>query len=202
MMKAESMASNTKGNKVDRRAEILRASREVLAEKGYEATTISEIVARAGVAQGTFYWYFPSKSSVVTTLAQDMQRQIESELRNVFMASGPLDQKIDRSIVEAFRIMGKFRDVLAIVANAHLGETVSSHHRVFNPYYRLIGQLVKSEQDAGNIDRNITPDIVATLIVGTVYYAAYECYVYNSPIPTDTFITETAHFIRRALGVR
>ena len=39
---------------VDRRGEILKAAREVLAEKGLEATRISEIVARAGVAQGTF----------------------------------------------------------------------------------------------------------------------------------------------------
>jgi AcrR family transcriptional regulator len=201
-MKAKSMASNAKGNKVDRRAELIRAAREVLSEKGYEATTISEIVTRAGVAQGTFYWYFPSKSSVVTTLAQDMQKQIENELRKVFMEGGPLDKKIERSIIEAFRIIGKFRDVLAIVANAHLGETVSSHHRVFNPYYRLIAQLVRSEQDTGNIDRSITPDIVATLIVGTVFYAAYECYVYSSPIPIDMVITETARFVRNALSVR
>ena len=130
-----------------------------------------------------------------------MQREIESELRSVYMASGPLDKKIDRSIIEAFRIMSKFRDVLAIVANAHLGESVSSHQRVFNPYYRLIAQMVQTEQEAGNINDGINPHIVATLIVGTVYYAAYECYVYSSPIPTDTFIAETAHFIRRALGV-
>src|SRR5215472_17408382 len=51
--------------KVDRRAALLQAAREVLAEKGYEATKVSDIVARAGAAQGTFYLYFPSKLSLV-----------------------------------------------------------------------------------------------------------------------------------------
>jgi AcrR family transcriptional regulator len=193
------MASNAK--KIDRRAEILRAAREMLAEKGYEATTISEIVARAKVAQGTFYWYFPSKSAVVTTLAMEMQREIEVALSAVYIESGPLSQKIDRSIVEAFEIMNKFRDVLATLADAHLGETISSHQKVFNPYYRMISQLVQVQQAEGNIDTSINADIVATLIVGTMYYAAYECYVYKSPIPSETFISETARFIRQALGV-
>jgi AcrR family transcriptional regulator len=40
---------------IDRRAELLRAAREVLAEKGLDAARVSEIVARAGGAQGTVY---------------------------------------------------------------------------------------------------------------------------------------------------
>ncbi|WP_376794932.1 TetR/AcrR family transcriptional regulator, partial [Thermogemmatispora sp.] len=50
--KVKGMAAN-RGNREARKAELLRISREVFAEKGFEATTISEIVARAGVAQGT-----------------------------------------------------------------------------------------------------------------------------------------------------
>jgi len=45
--------------KPGRRADLLAAARAILAEKGLEAATVSEIVARAGVAQGTFYLYFP-----------------------------------------------------------------------------------------------------------------------------------------------
>ena len=61
------------GSKLDRRAAILQAAREVLATKGLEAAKISDIVARAGVAQGTFYLYFPSKSSLVIALTEEMR---------------------------------------------------------------------------------------------------------------------------------
>ncbi|MEO6892020.1 MAG: helix-turn-helix domain-containing protein [Ktedonobacteraceae bacterium] len=46
------MTHTTRNPKGDRRAELLKVAREVFAEKGFEATTISEIVARAGVAPG------------------------------------------------------------------------------------------------------------------------------------------------------
>ena len=56
--------------KPGRRADLLAAARAVLAEKGLEAATVSEIVARAGVAQGTFYLYFPSKMALIPALQE------------------------------------------------------------------------------------------------------------------------------------
>ena len=53
---------------VDRRAALLDAARQIFAAKGVEAARVSEIVARAGVAQGTFYLYFTSKASLVLAL--------------------------------------------------------------------------------------------------------------------------------------
>lgn len=41
--------------------QILKASIEVISNKGLDRTSISDIVKKAGVAQGTFYLYFSSK---------------------------------------------------------------------------------------------------------------------------------------------
>lgn len=41
-------------------------------EKGVEKTKISDIVKLAGIAQGTFYLYFPSKLSVMPAIAEVM----------------------------------------------------------------------------------------------------------------------------------
>ncbi|HEY1351514.1 MAG TPA: helix-turn-helix domain-containing protein, partial [Ktedonobacteraceae bacterium] len=92
-----------------RRAELLKAAREVLAEKGFEAATISEIVARAGVAQGTFYLYFPSKISLVVTLAAELQESIERALHTSYAEAKNLGEMIDRSVLAAFDILGRYR---------------------------------------------------------------------------------------------
>src|SRR5581483_3437213 len=113
-MKDESMASN-KNKKTDRRAELLNIAREIFAEKGFEATTISEIVARAGVAQGTFYWYFPSKNSLMVALAKEMRHQIKRTLLNSYSQSEDLQTMIEKSVTGAFRIMEQYRDVLTII---------------------------------------------------------------------------------------
>lgn len=186
-----------------RRAELLKVAREVLAEKGFEATTISEIVSRAGVAQGTFYLYFPSKISLVVTLAQDMQASIEDALRTSYAEAKSLGEMIDRSVESAFRIMGQYRDILALV---HSGirwiEAEEAHEHIFSPYHSLIAETIRRAQDAGAINPTINPTVTAVFIVGSIYYAADQCYVYHSTIPPETYIAEAARFIRLALGVQ
>ena len=42
-------------------AALMDAGAELFAEKGYEATTMTEIASRAGAAIGSLYQFFPSK---------------------------------------------------------------------------------------------------------------------------------------------
>ncbi|HZR40801.1 MAG TPA: TetR/AcrR family transcriptional regulator [Ktedonobacteraceae bacterium] len=197
------MASN-KNKKTDRRAELLNIAREIFAEKGFEATTISEIVARAGVAQGTFYWYFPSKNSLMVALAKEMRHQIKRTLLNSYSQSEDLQTMIEKSVTGAFRIMEQYRDVLTIIrfSATHWLGTPSDRERVFSSYYSLIAEMINREQAKGVIADDINGNVMAVLIVGTVYYAAEECYVYNSTIPVEIFIAQCTHYIQRALGLK
>lgn len=55
-----------------RRAEILQAAGELFQELGYDSTSVDTIVRQAGVAKGTFYYYFKSKEGVLAALAQQL----------------------------------------------------------------------------------------------------------------------------------
>ncbi|WP_437362786.1 TetR/AcrR family transcriptional regulator [Inquilinus limosus] len=52
----------------DRVAALLRAATAVFAERGYEATTMTEVAARAGAAIGSLYQFFPSKEALADAL--------------------------------------------------------------------------------------------------------------------------------------
>lgn len=54
----------------DRRADVLRAARSVLARKGL-ATTIADVAAAAGISQGLAYRYFASKEELFRTLLEE-----------------------------------------------------------------------------------------------------------------------------------
>ena len=58
------MATATPTKKDARRRQLLGVALELFAEKGFHATTVSDIIARAGVARGTFYNYFESKRQI------------------------------------------------------------------------------------------------------------------------------------------
>jgi AcrR family transcriptional regulator len=57
------------------RAELLEISLRLFREKGFDATTMRDIAAGAGMSLGAFYYYYPSKDSIVL----DYYRQVQDE---------------------------------------------------------------------------------------------------------------------------
>ncbi|NUS55114.1 MAG: TetR/AcrR family transcriptional regulator [Streptomycetaceae bacterium] len=51
------------------RARLVSAAVDLFEEKGYDATTVDDVVARAGAARATFYLHFSGKSDIVGELA-------------------------------------------------------------------------------------------------------------------------------------
>ena len=62
------------------RRRIRRAAMQLFEEKGYEASTIDEIAARADVAKGTFFNYFPRKDSLLLEAAANVTERVEEDL--------------------------------------------------------------------------------------------------------------------------
>lgn len=52
----------------ERVAQLLKSGADVFAEKGFDATTMTEIAARAGASIGSLYQFFPNKDTLADTL--------------------------------------------------------------------------------------------------------------------------------------
>jgi AcrR family transcriptional regulator len=55
-----------------RPGEIMDAALELFAERGYAATRLNEVAARAGVSKGTLYLYFDSKEALFQAVIREM----------------------------------------------------------------------------------------------------------------------------------
>ncbi|MCX4512923.1 TetR family transcriptional regulator [Streptomyces sp. NBC_01619] len=75
--------------KLKTRTAIRRAMYRLIAEQGYEATTIEQIAAAAEVSPSTVFRYFPSKEDIV--LADEYDEAIERALRTRPVDEPPLD---------------------------------------------------------------------------------------------------------------
>src|SRR5438067_13943165 len=70
---------------------ILAAAREAAAAAGMAAVQIASVAERAGVAAGTIYRYFPSKTELVTALvAAFAERELDALDAAAKAAPGPL----------------------------------------------------------------------------------------------------------------
>ena len=62
-----------------RRKQILDAATQVFAEKGFHRATIKDIAGKAGIADGTIYTYFPSKTEVLLGILHRLNESTERE---------------------------------------------------------------------------------------------------------------------------
>lgn len=79
-------------DKAERRRELLRAARDVFASKGYHDAKVDDIVARAGVAKGTFYLYFSDKRSVFAELVDGLFGRIGGAILRVDVSTDIQEQ--------------------------------------------------------------------------------------------------------------
>jgi len=76
------------------RRKLLDAALAVIREKGYVATTVDELCARAGVAKGSFFHHFKDKEALAVAAADYW-----SEMTGAFFAAAPYhghDDPLDR----------------------------------------------------------------------------------------------------------
>lgn len=86
-MKAKAKSDVTRGR-------ILEAALELFREHGFEATTMREIAARAGVATGAAYYYFDSKDAIVLAFYDQAQKDMAIRLEEVLAAGKDLNARL------------------------------------------------------------------------------------------------------------
>jgi len=186
---------------VDRRAALLDAARQIFATKGVEAARVSEIVARAGVAQGTFYLYFTSKISLVLALTDEVYADIRQEVARALATHENVSEQVSVGVAAAFHAIERNRDIFAIVhPRAGGAEIRRESELLFTPYYELVASAIRAGQERGEIPSDIAPDLTARLVVDVIDSAAYACYVLGDKGSAEVYQAEVIRFIQRGLG--
>ncbi|MDE5860441.1 MAG: TetR/AcrR family transcriptional regulator [Oscillospiraceae bacterium] len=83
-----------KGDKGEKRKqELLKIAYRLIISKGYEETSIDEIIAEAQIAKGTFYYHFKSKEEMLEALINMMITEQTQRAKQVLSAPLPIPQK-------------------------------------------------------------------------------------------------------------
>lgn len=90
----------------DRVAALAASATELFAEKGYDATTMTEIAARAGAAIGTLYLFFPTKEGLAQAILAEQAEELSARLDALRERTSGLDAA---AIADAlFTVLGDF----------------------------------------------------------------------------------------------
>lgn len=84
---------------------IARAAARLFAERGYDATSVREIVAAAGVTKPTLYYHFGSKEGLAQALLTVPMAALVDRVRSILAGDGPAVDKLRRFFEANFEFM-------------------------------------------------------------------------------------------------
>ncbi len=129
----------------DKRADIMRAALELIAERGFHGSPMAEIAGKAGVAAGTIYRYFDSKDALINGLHRELEGKILSFLQGGYPTGKPVRE----------RFLHLTRGLLRYLIRNPL------HFRYLEQYFNspygisLHRDRLMAEPDAGNLPMEI-----------------------------------------------
>lgn len=116
-----------KGEKGERRKkELLKIAYRMFIEKGYDNTSIDEIIAEAGIAKGTYYYYFPSKEATLEAVTDMMISEEAERAKAVVTAPVPVPQKIVAVIMN----MRPLQEESGIAVTLEQSENILMHEKI------------------------------------------------------------------------
>jgi AcrR family transcriptional regulator len=157
----------------DRRSELLSAARAVFAVKGYESATVAEIVKRAGVAQGTFYLYFPGKHALAGAFAEIVAERFAETAAERTARARSFDSAFARLFDAAYAAAEDHRDIF-LVANRglELAEDIDEWMGRTAPAREWLEGFIRSWQKTGAIDAGVRPAVTARVLLDALDRAA------------------------------
>jgi AcrR family transcriptional regulator len=100
-------------------AALLDAAESVIAEKGYDPATMTEIAARAGASIGSLYQYFPTKTAIADALRARLWDALHAELSALSSsAAGATATQLARNFIATLRGFYRRRPALQSIAEA------------------------------------------------------------------------------------
>ncbi len=94
-----SLPGTTIGRRERRRRElrerVVGATLELVADQGFDATTVEQIASAADIAPATFFNHFQSKSGVLTEITRDVAEALETLIEQHLREDAPVRDQIE-----------------------------------------------------------------------------------------------------------
>src|SRR5262249_13680223 len=133
--------------------------------KGYEATTVQDILDRANIGRSTFYAHFRDKDELLTAGLQEMQKMIEEIDSKLPTVPGPARHHPSaRMILEHTAQQHRFYKAMLGKPGGEIVEGFLSRYAI-----TLVGQHLKALRSAGKkmvIPHDILAHFIASSFLG------------------------------------
>ncbi|HZJ10272.1 MAG TPA: TetR/AcrR family transcriptional regulator [Trueperaceae bacterium] len=180
------------------RRKLLEAAEAEIGENGFARSSVASITRRAGVGQGTFYLYFPSKSDALRELVRHMGHSLRRTLAEATV--GQRDRlEIERRGLEAFlRFSLEHQNLYRVVMESQFVDEA-----IYREYYQTLADSytanLRAAQERGEVGPG-DPGAQAWALMGIAHFLGLRYAIWDKGEPPPAVMDTAFDFIRRGLG--
>ncbi|GIN64152.1 TetR family transcriptional regulator [Robertmurraya siralis] len=104
----------------DRKQHVIKMAHQLFIDKGFQATSIQDILDYSGIAKGTFYNYFSSKNELLIALFTTLYKQMEKERNELLIGQDPSDIEIFIKQMELQLEMNRSNNLTALFEEVYV----------------------------------------------------------------------------------
>lgn len=180
-------------------AALLQAAADLFSEKGYAATSVSDIVGRAGLAQGTFYLYFKSKAEIVTALNRQLYGRTLEAINRRTAGVASVSERLRLALECAMETFVASGSLLRALAGASAECNDLRQTELIPLYASVIAGWLREGNNSGEL-RCPQPEVVAHLLVCLVEGSATTAVNLGVPAPLADLHPILWELVRRMIG--
>jgi AcrR family transcriptional regulator len=173
---ARRLASGARGEQ--RRRDILRAGREVFAQKGFEDATTLEIAQRLGISEATVFTYFRGKRELCVRVISDWYDEIITAMQDALPRDQPVRAQLGvlvRTHLTLFLVQGTGLCALVLSEGRSkgpgLGESFAPLQR---RYTAPLMDLLAQGQASGEIRADLPLRLLRSMVLGPMEHILWE----------------------------
>ena len=153
------------------RQRIVAAAVALFAEQGYDATSVNQVVARAGVAKGALYHHFESKDDLLYEVYRELVDRQLAGLRAILAEGGPPTATLPALIDDLVSTTAASAAEAKVFAREshRLGDANQARVRAARrAIHDAVIELVRAGQASGDFAPVASPEMVSFTLFGVI----------------------------------
>jgi AcrR family transcriptional regulator len=166
---------------------ILKAAIDVFAEKGFNKAKISDIAAKAEVADATIYEYFPSKLDLLLSIPTKHIERFHKGIMDAFVIKSPVGRlrRLIKYHCSSFMTDRNFFKIFLLELQLKSHFYASKSYETYKQYIYIFEQEVEHGKDVGVFRSQVNPRIFCNLFLGSFSHMALRWLIFQEKTDTD-----------------
>jgi AcrR family transcriptional regulator len=165
---APTLRAPTRGSARDR---IVAAATELFANRGYESTSVQEVVEAARVTKGAMYHWFGSKSELLTSIYRELLAEQTARLEAIAAGDGPARDRLRAAALDLIDHICAHPEELTVWARSrHLldDEQAATARAERRHYHQILRDLIRQAQHAGDVRGDLSATVASHVFLSAV----------------------------------